>query len=372
MSKISVLEIIGDSSLAGAPRHLLSILENLDRDNFEVYSICPPGPLAGEIRDIRRKVEVEVIAMKSRSDLVAIEKIRKYIKHIKPDVIHIHGTRAGSLGRLASIGLGKPVIYTEHLWTKDFNLDNSFLNYIHHMAGWFLDLFTTLNLAVSESVKEFMIHSHISYADKIEVVYNGIEPTKSKADIFVDHKEFKLGTIGTLIPVKGIQYLIQALPIVRREFPEVKLEIIGEGPYKKSLVKEVKRRKLEKYVIFSGFQAEIEKSLMGMDMYIQPSISESFGLAIVQAMSVGLPIVATNAGGIPEVISDGKTGLLVAPGKPKELATAIIKILRDRTLAHYLGDNARKESVVRFNLKDMIDQVENIYAKVVKNPLFPE
>lgn len=372
MSKIKVLEIIGDSSLAGAPRHLLSILENLDRDIFEVSCICPPGPLAGEIRVIRRKVELEVITMKSRSDWQAIKHIRKYIKHIKPDVIHVHGTRAGSLGRLASIGLNKPVIYTEHLWTKDFSLDNSFLNYIHHTAGWLLDLFTTLNIAVSESVKEFMIKANISYADKIQVMYNGIEPTKTKADIFNDNQEFWLGTVGTLIPVKGIQYLIRALPLVRREFPETKLEIIGEGPYKKSLEKEVKRQKLDKFVKFSGFQADVEKSLAKLDVYVQPSLSESFGLAIVQAMSVGLPIVATNAGGIPEVISDGRTGLLVASAKPKELAQAILMILRDRTLAHRLGDAARKESVVRFNLKDMIAQVEKIYEKVSKNPAFPE
>lgn len=370
--KIKVLEIIGDPSLAGAPRHLLSILENLDLEKFEISCICPPGPLAGEIKDLRRHIELEVIAMNSRSDFKAISRIRRSIKHLKPDIIHVHGTRAGALGRLASIGLGKPVIYTEHLWTKNFSLSNKFLNFIHHIGGWFLDLFTTQNIAVSAAVKEFMVESSISYPEKIAVIYNGIEPTKVRADIFNNPHEIWLGTVATLIPLKGIQYLIQALPLIRREFPEVKLEIIGEGPYKNHLVRLVKKKKLENFVRFAGFQTDVEKNLAKLDLYIQPSLSESFGLAIVQAMSVGLPVIATRTGGIPELITEGKSGLLVEPARLDELVDAVAKVIRDRGLALRMGEMARRESMIRFNLKDMIEEVENIYEKVAKNPAFPE
>jgi glycosyltransferase involved in cell wall biosynthesis len=235
-----------------------------------------------------------------------------------------------------------------------------------------LDLFTTKNIAVSNAVKEFMVESNVSYADKIEVIYNGIEPTKTKAKIFNDDQKIMIGTVGTLFELKGFQFLIKALPIVRREFPEVYLEIIGEGPYKKDLERVVKKQKMGKYVKFAGFQADIEKSLAELDLYIQPSVSESFGLAIVQAMSVGLPVVATRTGGIPEVVTEGKSGLLVEAGDHKELAKAILTILRDRGLAHKMGDMARRESMIRFNLKDMIEEVENLYEEMVKNPAFPE
>jgi glycosyltransferase involved in cell wall biosynthesis len=372
VAKISVLEIIGDSSLAGAPRHLLSILEHLDVDKFEIFCICPPGPLANEIRGLRRRVELDVISMTSRSDIRAITRIRKSIKHFKPDLIHVHGTRAGSLGRLAAFALQIPVIYTEHLWTKSFNLQNKFLNFVHHMGGWFLDLFTSQNIAVSEAVKEFMVENSVSYAEKIEVIYNGIEPTKVKADLFNNDQKITLGTVATIIPLKGIQYLIQALPQIRADFPEVELEIIGDGPYKPTLVKLVEDLKLTNFVRFVGFQADVEKKLAQLDIYVQPSSSESFGLAVVQAMSVGLPVVATKTGGLPEVVTENKTGILVEPANPKELAEAILKLLHDRSLARRMGDLARREATVRFNLKDMIDQIEKIYKKVIDNPNFRE
>ncbi len=183
MSKLSVLEIIGDPSLAGAPRHLLSIVENLDLDKFEIHVICPPGPLAGEIKKLSRHIDLDIIPMRSRFDFQAIGKIRRHIKHLKPDIIHAHGTRAGLLGRLAAIGFNRPVIYTEHLWTKEYRLSSPLLNFFHFSANWFLDLFTNLNIAVSGAVKEFLIDSNISREPKIKVIYNGIEPTKTEAKV---------------------------------------------------------------------------------------------------------------------------------------------------------------------------------------------
>jgi len=214
MKKISILEIIGDSSLAGAPRHLLGILENIDTEKFALHCICPPGPLAGEIRKLHRHIDLEVIPMNDRFDMEAIRRIRKEIKLSNPQIIHVHGTRAGVLGRLAAIGANKPVIYTEHLWTKQFKLQSKWMNFVHYSANWFLDIFTTLNIAVSEAVKEFMVSSSISRYEKVKVIYNGIEPTSHQAKIFQSEQEFLLATVGTLNQQKGVQYLIGALPKV--------------------------------------------------------------------------------------------------------------------------------------------------------------
>jgi len=369
MAKIKVLEIIGDSSLAGAPRHFLSILESLDLEKFELSAICPPGPLAGEIRSLRRHIDLEVFNMDSRFNMEAIKKIRNQIKHIKPDLIHIHGTRAGSLGRLAAIGLNIPVIYTEHLWTKEFHLDNKFLNFIHFFGYWFLDLFTNLNIAVSGAVKEFLIDAGISRDSKVKIIYNGIEPPRHSADIF-QHDEILIGTVGTLNQNKGMQFLIRAMPHIRKEFPTAKLEIIGDGPYKKHLMWEAKVQKLGDNVKFIGFVADVEKYLAKFDCYVQPSLSESFGLAIVQAMSLGLPVVATETGGIPEIITHGITGFLIPPQKPKIIAESVIEILRNRERARKMGQTARKEVQIKFNLKDMISELEQVYEQTHKYPFF--
>lgn len=363
--KLKVLEIIGDSSLAGAPRHLLALLENFDLKKFEVFVICPPGPLAGELRSLKRDINLEVVKMRSKFDTRAISEIRKNIKHVKPDIVHAHGVRGGCLGRLASIGLHFPVIYTEHLWTRNYKLSSRIANGIQVSALWFLDMFTDLNIAVSQAVKDFMVESQISRPSKIEVIYNGIEPTKKKANIFSGHS-VKLGTVGTLNFQKGIQFLIEAMPKVIKEFGDVKLVIVGEGEYLSYLKKLVKRYKLTKSITFTGFSKNVEDEMENFDIYVQPSLSESFGLAIVQAMSLGIPIVATNSGGIPEVVTAGKSGILVEPGNPDALAEAILELLRDKALAQKMGHLAAEEVRIKFNLEDMVRQTEGIYEEIVQ------
>jgi len=366
MNKTSVLEIIGDPSLAGAPRHLLGLLENFDYKKFNLFVITPAGPLAGEIRAIKKPIEIDIIPMRSRLGLAAIREIRKSIKHLKPEVIHIHGTRAGVLGRLAAIGLGIPVIYTEHLWTKNYRLPGRLAHQIQLAALWFLDMFTNFNIAVSEAVKDFMVENQISRPSKITVIYNGIEPSKKKAAIF-SHEKITLGTVGTLNEQKGIQFLISAMPLVLTEFPQTRLVIIGEGVYRHRLEDLVKRLKLKKFVEFTGFLKDIEKELIQFDIYVQPSLSESFGLAIIQAMSLGIPVVATSTGGIPEVVTTGKSGLLVEAGSPKALTQGLLELLRDRPRARKMGKLAASDVRIKFNLADVVSETEKVYEKMAKD-----
>lgn len=372
MNKISILEIIGDSSLAGAPRHFLSILENIDKNKFFITAICPPGPLAGEIRKGKRHVDLELISMHSKFDTNAIKRIRAVIKQVKPDIIHVHGTRGGFLGRLATIGINTPVVYTEHLWTNEFKLSNRLLDFLHYSANWFLDLFTTQNIAVSSAVRNFMISRHITREEKIKVIYNGIPEASHQAKVFRSDKEFLLATVATLNENKGIQFLIKALPKVIKEFPGIQLEIIGDGEYKRKLSNLVKKLKLKNYVKFVGFVPNIEKYLARFDLYVQPSLSESFGLAILQAMSVGLPVIASDAGGIPEVVTQDKSGLLVPPANSDALSSAILDLLRDPKRARKMGEMASRDAKIRFNLKDMIIALETTYEALAKNPSLPE
>lgn len=366
MKKLKVLEIIGDATLAGAPRHLLSLLENFDYKKLSLFVICPPGPLAGEIRTLRKSIDLEIVPIRSKLDLAAISEIRKNIKHLKPDLIHAHGTRGGSVGRLAAIGLKVPVIYTEHLWTKNYHLTSWVANQMQMIGLWFLDMFTNLNIAVSQAVKDFMVESQISRPSKITVVYNAIETPKKKAKIF-EKKEIILGTVGTLNYQKGIQYLIEAMPRIMREFPQAKLMIVGEGVYKDHLKKLVKKMKLNQVISFTGFINDIEDEMVKFDIYVQPSLSESFGLAIVQAMSLGIPIVATNTGGIPEVVTTGKSGILVEVGKSQALAEAILELLRDKSKAKEMGKLAAEEAKIKFNMKEMVKETEGIYDEIVEN-----
>lgn len=365
MSKLKILEIIGDATLAGAPRHLLSVLENLDTKKFALFLICPPGPLAGEVRSLRRTVDIEIVPMRSKLDFKAIKEIRANIKEIRPDIIHIHGTRGGILARLAAIGLKYPVIYTEHLWTKDYQLGGRISHRSQLIGLWFLDMFTTLTIAVSEAVKDFLIKSQITRPEKVLVIYNSTEPPKKKAQPFKG-KNTLIASIGTLNEQKGMQYLIQAMSRVLREFPRTELMIIGQGSYKTKLEKLIKRMKLASKIKLTGFVKDVYDELEKVDIYVQPSVSESFGLAILQAMSMGLPIVATNTGGIPEVVTSGKTGILVEAKKPEALASGLLELLRDHKKAQKMGKLGAEDAKIKFNLKDMIIDLETVYVNMVK------
>ena len=365
MTKLKVLAIIGDATLAGAPRHLLSVLENLNTKKFALFLICPPGPLAGEVRSLKRSIDIEIVPMRSKLDFKAIKEIRSNIKNIKPDIIHIHGTRGGILGRLAAIGLKYPVIYTEHLWTKDYQLRSRLSHHLQLVGLWFLDMFTTLTIAVSQAVKDFLIESQITRPEKVLVIYNGIESPKKKAKPFEDKKTI-IASIGTLNEQKGMQYLIQAMPKVLREFPDSELIIIGQGPYKTELEKLAKKMKLSSKIKLTGFVKDVYDELQHVDVYVQPSVSESFGLAILQAMSMGLPIVATNTGGIPEVVTSGKTGILVEAKKPEVLANGLLELIRDHKKAQKMGKLGAEDASIKFNLKDMIIDLETVYVNMAE------
>jgi len=362
--KIKVLEIIGDATLAGAPRHLLSLLLNFDYDKFQIFVISTSGPLAGEIKSFKKPINLEVVPMHTKYDLSAMREIRAAAKHISPDVVHVHGTRAGILGRLAMMGLKVPVIYTEHLWTKQYRVPGRITHNIQLFGLWVLDMFTTLNIAVSVAVRDFLVENQISRPGKVVVVYNGVEAPKKKAKPFSHRDEILLGSIGTLNEHKGMQYLIEAMVKVVKEFPQVRLEIIGEGYYKDRLVKLIRKLKLTRHVKLTGFIKDVYDELEKMDLYIQPSLSESFGLAILQAMSVGLPVVATKTGGIPEVVTDSKTGLLVPSEDPEALSGAIVDLIRNQDKAIKMGKLGEEDANIKFSLKDMVKETEMIYDSV--------
>ncbi len=366
MKKLKILEIIGDATLAGAPRHLLSLLENLDTKKFALMVITPPGPLTGEIRSIRKSIEIKIVPMRSKMDLSAIKEMRDIIKHLEPDVIHVHGTRGGVLGRLAAFSLKIPIIYTEHLWTKNYQMPSRIAQRVQLIGLWLLDMITDLNIAVSDAVKDFMLANQITRPEKVIVIYSGIMPAKKKANVLSNNKKYQLKSIGTLNEQKGMQYLIAAMPLVLREFPQTELEIIGDGYFKKNLSREIKEMKLAGKVKLSGFVKDIYGELEKTDIYVQPSLSESFGLAILQAMSVGLPVVATKTGGIPEVVTQGKTGILVEPKNSKELSRGVLELLRDPQKAQKMGKMAAEDAEIKFSLKDMISEIETVYQKIVQ------
>jgi len=369
--KISIVYCIADSSLTGAPRHLLSLVSNLDPRDFSVSVILPQGPLAEELN--RKKITTFLVPMRSRSDMAAVSAIKKLLTKYDPDILHVHGQRAGLLARLAVKELPIKVIYTEHTWTKDFRLENPLLHWAHIRSMRTLDRITDMNIAVSQAVADFMISANITKPDKLKVIYNGIDIVSDKRDevfswaekLGLCKKDVVIGTVGSLNIQKDIASLLKAMPRILKRLPNIKLVIVGTGPLQKWLNNLTRKLKIDNAVIFTGTVPRVEPILKTFSIFVLCSRSEAFGISILEAMKAHVPVIATKVGGIPEIITTNRNGILIEPGNPKKLSVAVMKLLNDKKLQKKLvvgGD----ETLHKFSITTMVRETEKLYKQLIK------
>lgn len=290
------------------------------------------------------------------------------IKAEKIQIIHTHGYRSNIIGLLASILLRVPIVTTVHGWT---NHTNSVKLY-EYLDRFFLRFFDKI-IAVSDNIKNNLLNSRICI-HKIEKIYNTVncEIVKSKISLNEVRKRFHLsqgdklvGTIGRLSKEKGIDYLIKAGSEIIATYPDVKILIIGDGPERQNLEILAKQLRISDNVIFCGFQKDVAEFYHLIDIVVLPSITEGLPMVLLEALTYSKPIVATRVGGIPEVITDGKTGILVEPQNPSRLAEGIIRILKNPEEAHRMASEGRKLVEERFNSRDLGKKIEKIYQEVL-------
>ncbi|MFA5270407.1 MAG: glycosyltransferase [Patescibacteria group bacterium] len=372
-NKISIFYVIADSSLTGAPRHLLSLVDNLPDKDFTLSVILPQGPLADELK--KKKIPTFLVPMRERSDIDAVRAIQKLLRKYDPHIMHAHGQRAGLLARLAVKGLPIKVIYTEHTRTPQFHLTNPVLDWAHVRAMRTLDAGTHMNIAVSKAVANFLINSKVTRPAKVQVIYNGIEQFEPKhidkqtLDIINQHglrkQDVIIGTIGSLNAQKDTATLIKSMERVLKKIPKAKLVLVGSGPLRQKLEQLAKRLKIEQQVIFTGSLSGVSGILQLFTVFVLPSKSEAFGISILEAMRAGVPMIATKVGGIPEVVVNNKNGLLVDPGNPKQLSATIMKLLNDKKLQNKLIAGGR-ETVRNFGVVRMVQTTGGLYKELMR------
>jgi len=371
--KINIFYAIADSSLTGAPRHVLSLVKNLNMKDFTVSVILPQGPLADELKKL--KINTFLVPMKHRADMGAVNRIKKLLRKYDPDILHVHGSRAGLFARMAAKGLPIKIVYTEHTRALQFRLNNPVLDWSHIKARAMLDKWTTVNIAVSNAVKEFLVKYKITRPDKIRVIYNGISSKPNKyidtdtIDIITQYglkkRDVIIGTIGSLNIQKDTITLVKAMPRVFKKIPTAKLVLVGSGPLKYMLQKIVKKLKISDKVIFTGTVKDISSILQLLTVFILPSRSEAFGISILEAMRANVPVIATRVGGIPEVITNNQNGILIDPGNHKLLSSTIIRLLHNNKLQHKLIKNGT-ETVKRFSITKMVNETSQLYRTILK------
>ncbi len=174
-----------------------------------------------------------------------------------------------------------------------------------------------------------------------------------------------IGTACRLVPLKGVVHLVRALPSLRAEFPELRLEVAGAGPELGAIQNQVSALGLAGRVRFLGWQADLGSVLAGWDIFAQPSLQEAAPVALLEAMAAGLPVVASAVGGVPEILEDGRTGWLVPPADPVALAERLGALLRDPERRRAMGGAGRERARQNFSVERMVAEISRIYDGIV-------
>ncbi|MDH4358978.1 MAG: glycosyltransferase family 4 protein [Candidatus Berkelbacteria bacterium] len=354
---IKVFEVIADSSLSGAPRHVLTLLNGIDRQQFESVLVCPEGWLAN--RGGRVKVKVKRITFKSFFDVGSVVKLRRFIKQEKPDIVHSHGIRAGWLVTLACTGLKVKKVYSEHLYTEDYHLKNKLREYLQ-LLGLKVILRNSIKvICPSKAVSIFLNRFYGRVGSKLVIVANGIKDFKT------EDQKTKLptfGFIGSLNYHKGIYQLFGIIDLVSRK-ASAKFEIVGDGPLR-SFVE--RRASLNDSVSYFGEARDIGKYLGRWRAVLVPSLSESFGQVVLEASIAKKPVVAYVVGGLRELVKNGKSGILVRRGDVESFADSVIELIKNPERAKKMGAFARKIYEREFTAEKMCRRIELVYKQVVE------
>lgn len=358
MNKIKIIHIITSLNFGGAERMLFDLVRHLNKERYEVKvaTVVNGGPLVEDFR--AAGVEVKIFQKKSRLGLGVIRQIYKYLRKEKPRLVHTHLFGGDTWGRLAAIFARVPVIVsTEH----NTNLDEGWLK---RRIKKFLSFFTKRVITVSKAVKEYSAAIDRIKRKKIVVIPNGIEIDKFAA---IPEKQFGspsiIGVVGRLEEQKGHEYLFEALNLLKT-IPWT-LWVVGDGFLKANLERLAKDLSLRERIIFLGARRNIVEILSQIDIFVLSSLWEGLGLAVLEAAAAGKPIVASRVGGIPEIIEDGKTGVLVQAKNVKSLADGLERVLLGEREAKEMGRKAREVVAEKFSVEKMVEGYERLYEELM-------
>jgi glycosyltransferase involved in cell wall biosynthesis len=336
------------------------LADGLKERGHKVKVICCSPLLIKKCRE--KKIDVQKIPIFSEFDLIAAIKVAFLIKKEDIQILHLHSAHAHTIGILASLLAPTKIVVSRRV---DFHLRKNPLSWLKYRIR--IDKI----IAVSYGVKKVLMEDGID-EEKIDVVYSGIDLNKFKNQNGAYlYDEFNLsrdspiiGVIAALAPHKDHKNFIKAAYLIKKKVPQAKFLIVGDGPLKDELKSFTAQLNLKDSVIFTGFREDIPAFLSIFDIFLLSSYLEGFCTSLLDAQLLGVPIVATNTGGIPEIIEDGVNGLLAPPRDPTALAQAALKLIEDRALARKLAA-AGKESVKKFSKERMIASTEKIYFEVI-------
>jgi glycosyltransferase involved in cell wall biosynthesis len=353
-------------SKGGAFGHALRLSQHLAMQGYECAICGPHEQIAGDDAPCIFRLEIPRHPHPIRHG-VAIARLGGIYRRFRPHIVHAHGSQGGAVARLARIARPRmPVVLTPHNYAFTNYFTNPLQRGLYRSIEIALAPLATRVICVCEA--ERRVAASVGPSKRTRVVYNGIEPLNAAAP---DPEVARLGEAGPLICTvaelqrpKGVTTLIAAMPKVLERFPAANLAVAGDGVERQRLERQLSDLGVTRQVHLLGSIDNVAGLLGSSDVFVQPGWSESFPYSVLEAMSLGMPIVATDVGGVGEAIEDGVTGRLVPTQDAAGLTAGIIDLLSDPDRAGALGDAARQRLLSRFLLDRMVDETLAVYREV--------
>jgi len=382
MPKLRVIHIVSSlSSGCGVAQVVITIGKHIDRSQFD-FSVVGLG-CEGDRAEELRALDIPVIGFQgissvspraAMSNIRVLRQLIQYLRREKPNIVHTHEFYAGTLGRTAAILARVPGIY----WS--LHNPDKWKGWAEKAVDWSLTQFTDTVVVNSAAVGDFAAgHGWIPDA-KVQIVYNGIDlepfrnlPNRSaaRATLELAADVPVIGTVGRLTRQKGHLYLIEAAARLLPRWPKLRIVIVG-GPghpsesCQEQVIAAVEKAGLQECVLFTGMRNDVPDILPALDVFVFPSEFEGFGLAAVEAMAAGLPVVASGVDGLKEVVANQVTGLLVPPKDSAALAQAIAQILKSPQTGAQMGAAGRRRARECFSAEGMTEHLESLYLRSVR------
>jgi glycosyltransferase involved in cell wall biosynthesis len=358
----------------GVFNHVVRLSTALAERGHEV-AIC--GPLTERQNELG--AELIPLEMTRRvapfGGLAAATKLARIVRKFRPDLIHAHGAKGGAVARLARLASpSTPLVFTPHHYAFDNRFAHTSQRAGHRLVERSLARLATRVLCVCEA--ERRLASQIGPADRTRTVHNGIAPVQRNgthpAVTELRSEGPVICTVAELRESKGIPTLVQAMARVLESHPTARLAIAGDGEQREAIEEAAAELGIEHAVRLLGATRGPAGVLAESSIFVNPAHAEGFPHTILEAMSMGLPIVATDVGGTAEAIADGATGVLVPPGDSTALATALAGLLARPDFAASLGRQAKRRFAQRFTLDRMVEKTLAVYSELGVEPAHAE
>jgi len=360
---VNILQILPELNVGGVETGTLDLAKHLVRSNHKAVVVSNGGELVKELESlggihyrlpVHKKSLISIIKM--------VPQLVEIIKKEKIDIVHARSRVPAWIAYFAARKTHTVFITTCHGYYKKHPASE--------VMGWAKRVIVLSNVIARHMIDDF----GVPY-ERIRLVPRSVdlEKFKYRSPDKKRREEFNVGIIGRITPIKGHLHFIKAMAKVARNVARLKIWIVGDAPVSRQAYKEeiqvlVKRLGLWNCTEFLGTQRDIPEVLSNLDLLVLATVThEAFGRVIIEAQAAGVPVVATEVGGVVDIIENGKTGLLVPPADPANMAAAIIKIFKDKDLARGLAQNAYKKVQEKYNIELMVKNTLDVYEDALSN-----